>query len=99
MDDRHLSHDLPGAARADDALDPVHELDDVEPALDHGEQRTLLALVQRILAGHEADVGGQPREALAIGRIPLEEGDPADLLRGHHRGRLLPRSSFSVTWA
>ena len=75
----------PGLPLADDALDPVDELDRLDPALEHGEQRALVALVRRVLARHEADVRGQPRQLLDLrGREPGEERDLADLLRGHH---------------
>ena len=40
----------PGAALADDALDPVDELDRLDPALEHGEERPLVALVRGVLA-------------------------------------------------
>ena len=83
--DRHLAEGVPRVPLADDALDPVDELDRLDPALQHGEQRALGALVRRVLARHEGDVRGQPRELLDLrGREPREERDLADLFRGHH---------------
>ena len=83
--DRHLAEGVARLPLADDALDPVDELDRLDPALQHGEQRALGALVRRVLARHEGDVRGQPRELLDLrGRKPGEERDLADLFRGHH---------------
>ena len=47
---RHLAEDVPRLTRADDALDPVDELDRLDPTLEHGEKRALAALVHRVLA-------------------------------------------------
>ena len=75
----------PGLPLADDALDPVDELDRLDPALEHGEQRALAALVRRVLARDEADVRRQPAKLLALGRVERrEERDLPDLLRRHH---------------
>ena len=46
---RHLAEDVAGRALADDPLDSVHELDRLDPALEHGEERALAALVHRVL--------------------------------------------------
>ncbi len=48
--DRHLAEDVSRASLADDALDPVDELDRLDAALEHGEERALAALVRRVLA-------------------------------------------------
>ena len=56
----------PGLALADDPLDPVDELDRLDAALEHGEERALAALVRRVLARHEADVGRRPGKPLAV---------------------------------
>ena len=52
--DRHLAEDVARLALADDALDPVDELDRLDAALEHGEERPLVALVRRVLARREA---------------------------------------------
>ena len=39
--DRHLAEDVAGLPLADDALDPVDELDRLDAALEHGEERAL----------------------------------------------------------
>ena len=61
----HLAEDVPGMAFADDALDPVDELDRFDATLEHGEERALGALVRRVLARHERDIGGDPGKPLA----------------------------------
>ena len=66
--DRHLAEDVAGVALADHALDPVDELDRLDAALEHGEERALVALVRRVLARDEADVGRRAREPLALVR-------------------------------
>src|SRR5215211_2198780 len=48
--DRHLAEDVSGTAFAHNALDPVDELDRVDPTLEDGEQRALAAFGDRILA-------------------------------------------------
>ena len=76
----------PGLPLADDALDPVDELDRLDAALEHGEQRALVALVGRVLARHEADIGRHPGQPLA--GVPIErreDRDRPDLVRRHHR--------------
>ena len=50
-DDRHLPEQVSRLALADHALDPVLELDGLDAALEHREQRALAALVGRVLAG------------------------------------------------
>ena len=57
----------PGVPLSDDALDPVDELDRLDPAFEQGEERALAAFRRRVLAGHEADVGGGARELLPLG--------------------------------
>ena len=71
--DRHLAEDVPRAALADDALDPVDELDRLDAALEHGEERALAALVRRVLARHEADVGRGAGEPLTLGSAESRE--------------------------
>ena len=44
----------PGARVADDALDPVDELDGLDATLEHGEERALVALVRGVLARQRA---------------------------------------------
>ena len=76
--DRHLAEELPGRASADDALDPVDELDRLQAPFEHGEERALVALVDGVLAGSEPDVRGSPGEPLAVDRSePREDRDAA----------------------
>jgi hypothetical protein len=83
--DRHLPEDVPWVALADDALDPVDQLDRLDAAGEHGEERALAPGVRRILAGHEVDVRRPPRKVLTLGRSESPKGrDLRDLLRGHH---------------
>ena len=80
----------PGLTLADDALDPVDELDRLDAPLQHGEERALLALVRRVLARHETDIRRHPRNLLALPRVESrEEGDATDLL-GRHQVRQPP---------
>ena len=83
--DRHLPEDVSRASLADDALDPVDELDRLDAALEHGEERALAALVHRVLARHEADVGRCAGKPLALGGAERrEDRDPRDLVGRHH---------------
>ena len=65
--DRHLAEDIAGTPLADDALDALVAPDRLDTAFEHGEQRTLAALVRCVLARRECDVGRRPREPLALG--------------------------------
>jgi hypothetical protein len=70
---------------ADDALDPVDELDGLDATLEDGEQRPLAALVRRVLTRDEADIRRHLREPLTPGAVESrKERDRADLLRRHH---------------
>ncbi len=72
-------------ALADDPLDAVDELDGFDAALEYGKERSLAAFVCRVLARHEADVGGRPGKPLAVVLAEGRKGcDPEDLLRRHH---------------
>jgi hypothetical protein len=83
--DRHLAEDVARAALAHNALDPVDELDHLDATLEHREESARAALVHRILAWHEADVGRGPREPFAVGRVQSrEDRDPTDVVRRHH---------------
>jgi hypothetical protein len=83
----HLPDDVAGVPLADDALDPVDELDRLDATLEHGEQRPLAAFVHGVLAGDEADVGRHPGELHELLRLErCEQRDRADLLRRHHEG-------------
>ena len=69
----------------DDALDPVDLPDRLDAALQHGEERALVALVRRVLARDEAHVRRHPSKLLTLGRVEsCEELDLPDLLRRHH---------------
>jgi len=83
--DRDLSEDVPGAALADDALDPIDELDRLDATLEHREERALGALVRRILARREGDVPRRPGKPLADLRAESgEDRDGSYLVRRHH---------------
>ena len=83
--DRHLPEDVAGPPLADHALHAVDELDRLDPTLEHGEQRALVAVVHRILAGAEGDVGRNTTEPLEIGRLERRKRrDLGDLVRRHH---------------
>ena len=83
--DRHLPHEVTGDAAADDALDPVDERDRLEPTFEDGEQRPLVARVDRVLARHDAEVRRDPRQPLALDRAETgEDRDADDLVRCDH---------------
>ena len=65
--DRHLAEDVADLALADDARDPVDELDRLDAAVEDGEERPLAALVRRVLPGRERDVRRRAREPLPVG--------------------------------
>ena len=81
--DRHLAEDVAGLALADDSLDAVDDLDDLDAPVDQAEQRPLGALLRRVFARGQRDVG---RRACELGAVVLaelgEDGDAA--------GRRLP---------
>src|SRR5581483_5228044 len=88
--DRHLAEDVARLPLPDHALDAVHEPDRLDAALEHAEERPLVPLVHRELAGRERDVGGDAAEALARGALEaFEDADARDLLGRHHRLRRL----------
>ena len=75
----------PGLALADDALDPVDELDRLDAALEHREQRALVALVRGVLARRQPDVRRDAGEPLALRLAQAgEQRDRRDLVRRHH---------------
>ena len=97
--DRDLPEHVAGAPVADDALDPVHELDRLDPPGEEPEERALGGGVRRILARLERDVRGDAREPFALlEREVGEDRDGADLLGRHHR-RPPPRASTPPTRA
>ena len=85
---RQLPADVAGPPFADDALFGVAQPHNLDPTLEHAEQRPLVPLVHRELAGAERDVGRNTTEPLAVGRLEGREHlEPPDLLRGHHASR------------
>jgi hypothetical protein len=90
--ERDLPEDVARVALPEDALDAVDELDRLDPAFQHGEERTVGALVGGELARLEVDVGGGSADALALALLQRrEDRDRADLLRRHHGGANLTR--------
>jgi hypothetical protein len=85
--DRHLAEDLSGVALADDARYAVDELDCLDTALEHAEERPLVTFVDCVLARPEADVGGDATQLLTVGRVErFERRDAPDLVGRHHVG-------------
>ena len=83
--DRHLPEDVSRLTLADDALDSIDELDRLDPTLEHGEERSLVARVRGVLARAEADIGRNATKPFAVGRLESREHrDPTDLVRRHH---------------
>src|SRR5205823_6346223 len=64
--DRHLPENVPGAALAEDALDPVHQLDRLDSTFEHGKEGPLAALVHRVFARYEADIRDGPGKLFAF---------------------------------
>jgi len=58
----------PRVALSDDALDPVDELDRLDPTLEDGEECPFPAFVHRILSRPEADVCCNSGKPLAVAR-------------------------------
>ncbi len=72
-------------ALADDALDAVDEPDRLDAAVEHAEERTLVAFVHGVVACDEPDVGGNTAQAVTIGRLESrEDRDLTDLVGRHH---------------
>ena len=72
-------------ALADDALDPIDELHRFDATLEHCEERALGALLRRVLARREGDIGGNPGKSLAAIRVETrKDRDHAYLVRRHH---------------
>ena len=69
--DRHFAEDVAGPAPADDPVDAVDHLDRLDAALEEGEEGALVALLRRVLAGQQGDVGRLAREPLAIGLVEV----------------------------
>ena len=83
--DRHLSEDVTRLPLADHALHAVDAPDHLDPTFEQAEQRPLVTLVHRRLAGNERDVGHHPGKPIAFGRLEVRKyRDPTDLLRRHH---------------
>ena len=85
--DRDLTEDIARVSLADDTLDPVDELDRLDPPLEQAEERTPAALVHRVLARNEPDVRGGAREPLPLGSVQLREDRERGDLVGRHHGR------------
>ena len=64
--DRHLAEEVAHPAAADNALDPVLELDGLHATFEHGEQGAPLTRVHRVLARHEPDVGRDAGKPFAL---------------------------------
>jgi hypothetical protein len=86
-DDRHLAEDLARRALADDALDAVDDLGDLDAAGQHHEQRALVAFVHGVVAGAEPDIAGGLRQARELlGRHRGQNGDDGEVLGRDHEG-------------
>ena len=84
--DRHLAEDVAGMAVAEDALDAVEELDDLEVPVEHGEERPLVALGDCVLARLDMDVRRCLGDSAKLFLRQLgEERNGGDLVCGHHR--------------
>ena len=80
-----LTEDVPRLTLPDHALDPVDELHRLDPTLQQAEQRTVVALVCRVLARRQADISRHAGEALVCGRIEVgKDPDPTYLLGRDH---------------
>ena len=64
---RHLAEDVAGRASADDSLDSVDALDRLDATLEHGEERPLAALVHRVLARSQGEIGRHACKPLPVG--------------------------------
>ena len=97
--DRHLPEDLPDLPLADDPLDPVGELDRLDPALEQAEERALTALRRRVLAREQADVGRGAGEPLALRDVESrKDGDRRDVVcSDHQRQRYSPGAAAART--
>ena len=83
--DRHLAEDLPRLALPEDPHHPVDELRHLDPTFENGEQRSLVALVDRVLARGEAQIRCRPRHSAALlGREGREHRDGCDLVGCDH---------------
>ena len=70
---------------ANDSLDSVRELHDLDASVEEREQRRLIALVGGVLPGREADVGGRARQALTGHRLEAgEDRDPTNVVCRDH---------------
>jgi hypothetical protein len=83
--DRNLPEDLAGHSLADDAVNAVDDLDRLDAAAEHAEERAFVALVRGVFAGNEADVRRGARKPVSIGLFQAREDlDPADVVGRHH---------------
>ena len=82
---RHLAEHITAMPVTDHLLDPVDELHDLDLAAQDGEERPLVALVRRVLAGGERDVRSGARQPLPLllGKR-AEDPDDLDVLGGDH---------------
>ena len=75
----------PGARATDHPLDSVHELDRLDPALEHGEESAFAALVHRVLPRSQTDISGRSRKPLPIAGGKLrEDRDSRDFVGRYH---------------
>ena len=83
--DRHLAEHIARLPYADHGLDPVRGLDGLDSPFEQPEQGALAALVRRVLARNQADVGNGARKPLALRFTELrEDRDPSDLFGSDH---------------
>jgi hypothetical protein len=88
--DRDLAEDVARPSLADDAVDPVDDLHRFDATVEQRKQRALVALVRRVFARRETDVGRGARKPLA--RRPIEVAENADttnvVCRHHERNTI-----------
>ena len=88
--DRHLAEDVARQPLADDLLDPVDELDRLEPALEHGEEGAVVALVDGEVARRKADVRRHAREPLLLPGSSIAKTSIRAISSGVTTARIVP---------
>ena len=83
--DRDLPEEVARLSLANHAADAVDHPDRLDPALDEDEQRRQIALVHRVLARAEREVGRDATEPLEVRRFEVRKRrDLLELVRRQH---------------